>query len=90
MTATTITATDPADRARLVRNLLALRMVLCVDEMQTGKRDERISELDDELATLGHDMKSTVACAVDGLRRAFLLPRLVGQRRRRRAAAPQD
>ncbi|RYY91600.1 MAG: hypothetical protein EOO24_30985 [Comamonadaceae bacterium] len=85
----TMTATihPPEDRARLVRNLLALRMVLCMDEMETGKRDERIVELEEELASLGHDMKSTVACAADGLRRAFLLPRLINRRRRPLALA---
>ncbi len=72
----------PDDRkARLVRNLLALRTVLCMDQMQTGQSDERISEIDDELAALGHDMTSTAACAMDGLRRSFLLPRLVNRRR---------
>jgi hypothetical protein len=68
--------------ARLVRNLLALRMVLSLDQMQTGRWGERIEEIDQELATLGHDMKSTAACAVDGLRRSFLLPRLVNRRKR--------
>ena len=68
--------------ARLVRNLLALRMVLCLDQMQTGRWSERIEEIDQELATLGHDMKSTADCAVDGLRRSFLLPRLVNRRKR--------
>ena len=67
---------------RLVRNLLALRMVLAMDQMQTGKWDERIDEIDEELATLGHDMKSTAACAAEGLRRTFLLPRLVNRRPR--------
>jgi hypothetical protein len=56
--------------ARLVRNLLALRMVLAMDQMQTGRWSERIEEIDQELATLGHDMKSTAACAADGLRRS--------------------
>ncbi len=69
---------------RLVRNLLALRMVLAMDQMQTGRWDERIEEIDEELATLGHDMKSTAACAADGLRRTFLLPRLVNRRARLR------
>jgi len=68
--------------ARLVRNLMALRMVLAMDQMQTGKWGDRIEELDDELATLGHDMKSTAACAADGLRRTFLLPRLINRRSR--------
>src|SRR6478752_4390668 len=65
--------------ARLVRNLLALRMVLSMDQMRTGKWSERIEEIDQELAILGHDMKSTAACAADGLRRAFMLPRLVSR-----------
>jgi len=68
--------------ARLVRNLLALRLVLAMDQMQTGRCSERIAELDEELASLGHDMKSTAACAADGLRRTFLLPRLVSRRTR--------
>lgn len=85
----TATASFPEDRARLVRNLLALRMVLSVDQMQTGKWDSRIDELDDELASLGHDMQSTVARATEGLRRAFLLPRLVNRHPRRREALPQ-
>ena len=80
--------------ARLVRNLLALRMVLSLDQMQTWRWDERIEEIDQELATLGHDMKSTAACAVDGLRRSFLLPRLVNRRKRAghrpSRATPQD
>ena len=81
----------PDDRnARLVRNLLALRTVLSMDQMQTGRWTERIEEIDEELATLGHDMKSTAACAVEGLRRSFLLPRLVGRRSRHRRAAPRD
>jgi hypothetical protein len=82
---TEVTAqTHPEDRkARLVRNLLALRMVLAMDQMQTGRWSDRIEEIDQELATLGHDMKSTAACAADGLRRTFLLPRLVNRSRRR-------
>jgi hypothetical protein len=73
----------PDDRnERLVRNLLALRMVLAMDQMQTGRWGDRIEELDEELATLGHDMKSTAASAADGLRRSFLLPRLVNRRKR--------
>ena len=68
--------------ARLVRNLLALRMVLAMDQMQTGRWSDRIEEIDQELANLGHDMKSTAACAADGLRRTFLLPRLVSRRKR--------
>jgi hypothetical protein len=73
----------PEDRdARLVRNLLALRTVLAMDQMQTGRWSERIEELDQELASLGHDMKSTAASAADGLRRSFLLPRLVNRRKR--------
>lgn len=74
--------TFPEDRnARLVRNLLALRMVLAMDQMQTGRWADRIAELDEELATLGHDMKSTAATASDSLRRTFLLPRLVKRRK---------
>lgn len=69
-------------QARLVRNLLALRTVLAMDQMQTGRWTDRIEEIDEELATLGHDMKSTAACAVEGLRRSFLLPRLVNRRSR--------
>ena len=69
-------------KARLVRNLLALRMVLAMDQMQTGRWSDRIEEIDQELATLGHDMKSTAACAAEGLRRTFLLPRLVNRRNR--------
>jgi hypothetical protein len=69
-------------KERLVRNLLALRMVLAMDQMQTGRWSERIEELDQELAALGHDMKSTAASAADGLRRSFLLPRLVNRRKR--------
>jgi hypothetical protein len=73
----------PDDRnARLVRNLLALRTVLCMDQMQTGRWSERIEELDQELAALGHDMKSTAATATESLRRTFLLPRLVKRRKR--------
>jgi len=73
----------PDDRkARLVRNLLALRTVLAMDQMQTGRWSDRIEELDQELASLGHDMKSTAASAADGLRRSFLLPRLVNRRKR--------
>ncbi|MBC5785531.1 hypothetical protein H8N03_21505 [Ramlibacter sp. USB13] len=68
--------------ARLVRNLLALRMVLAMDQMQTGRWSERIEELDQELASLGHDMKSTAASASESLRRTFLLPRLVNRRKR--------
>jgi hypothetical protein len=77
--------------ARLVRNLLALRMVLAMDQMQTGRWSDRIEEIDQELATLGHDMKSTAACAAEGLRRTFLLPRLVSRRNRHthRNRAPQ-
>lgn len=71
-------------KARLVRNLLALRTVLALEQMQTGRWSDRIEEIDEELAALGHDMKSTAACAADGLRRMFLLPRLV--KRRSRAA----
>ena len=73
----------PEDRKnRLVRNLLALRAVLAMDQMQTGRWAERIEELDEELAALGHDMKSTAASATESLRRTFLLPRLVNRRKR--------
>lgn len=78
----TASASTEDRNARLVRNLLALRMVLSMDQMQTGRWSERIEELDEELATLGHDMKSTAACAAEGLRRTFLLPRLVNRSRR--------
>ena len=67
--------------ARLVRNLLALRRVLAMEQMQTGRGSDRIEELDQELATLGHDMKSTAASATESLRRTFLLPRLVKRRK---------
>ena len=79
--------------ARLVRNLLALRMVLAMEQMETGRWSDRIEEIDEELATLGHDMKSTAACAAEGLRRTFLLPRLVNRRKRsahRARAGSQD
>jgi hypothetical protein len=69
-------------QARLVRNLLAMRMVLAMDQMQTGRWSERIEEIDEELRRLGHDMKSTAAAATDHLRRTFLLPRLVSRRKR--------
>jgi hypothetical protein len=76
-------ASNLEDRnARMVRNLLALRLVLAMEQMQTGRWSERIAELDEELASLGHDMKSTAACAADGLRRTYLLPRLVSRRKR--------
>lgn len=71
-------------KARLVRNLLALRMVLAMDQMKTGKRDDRIDEIDRELARLGHDMKSTAARAAEDLRRSFLLARLARRRVRPR------
>ncbi len=75
--------TSPEERnARLARNLLALRTVLAMDQMQTGRWSDRIEELDQELATLGHDMKSTAASATESLRRTFLLPRLVNRKRR--------
>ena len=77
-----MTANVPEDNARLVRNLLALRMVLSMEQMETGRWSERIEEIDEELANLGHDMKSTAACAAEGLRRTFLLPRLVSRRSR--------
>lgn len=79
----------PEDRnARLVRNLLALRMVLAMDQMQTGRWADRIEEIDQELATLGHDMKSTAASATESLRRTFLLPRLVNRRKRATHRSP--
>jgi transposase len=71
--------------ARLVRNLLALRTVLSMDQMQTGRWGDRIEEIDQELASLGHDMKSTAACAAEGLRRSFLLPRLMNRRTHHRS-----
>ena len=74
-------ASSEQRNARLVRNLLALRRVLAMEQMQTGRGSDRIEELDQELATLGHDMKSTVASATESLRRTFLLPRLVKRRR---------
>lgn len=76
-------ATASDDRqARLVRNLLAMRMVLTLDQLQTGRWSERIEEIDEELQRLGHDMKSTAACASENLRRTVLLPRLVNRRKR--------
>ena len=76
-------SSDPeARQARLVRNLLALRMVLAMDQMRTGRWSDRIEEIDEELASLGHDMKSTAATATESLRRTFLLPRLVNRRKR--------
>lgn len=86
----TITRPAPEEHnARLVRNLLALRMVLAMEQMATGRWSDRIEEIDQELASLGHDMKSTAACAAEGLRRTFLLPRLVERRNRtRRARGP--
>jgi hypothetical protein len=84
-----IEAASPEERkARLVRNLLALRMVLEMDQMQSGRWSDRIAELDEELAALGHDMKSTVAAASESLRRTFLLPRLVNRRKRAGHRAP--
>jgi hypothetical protein len=81
-TVTPATPTPNDERnARLVRNLLALRMVLAMDQMQTGRWSDRIAEIDEELANLGHDMKSTAATAAEGLRRSVVLPRLVKQRR---------
>jgi hypothetical protein len=79
-----------ARQTRLVRNLLALRLVLAMDQMQTGKGRERIEEIDEELASLGHDMRSTAACAVEAMQRTVLLPRLIQQRNRasQRPAAP--
>ncbi len=74
--------TSDERNARLVRNLLALRMVLAMDQMQTGRWSDRIEELDQELASLGHDMKSTAVLATESLRRTFLLPRLVNRRKR--------
>jgi hypothetical protein len=69
-------------QARLVRNLMALRLVLSMDQMQSGKWGDHIEELDEALAGLGHDMKSTAACAADNMRRTMLLPRLVNRRTR--------
>jgi len=86
----TATVSAPEDRARLVRNLLALRMVLAMDQVQSGKWDPRIDELDDELASLGHDMQSTVARAAEGLRRAVLVSRLLKRAPRRRQPLPQE
>jgi hypothetical protein len=78
-----VTESRPEDRnARLVRNLLALRRVLAMDQMQTGRWSERIEELDQELAILGHDMKSTAASATESLRRSFLVPRVASRRKR--------
>jgi hypothetical protein len=88
------TAIHPEDvQARLVRNLLALRRRLALDQMQTGKWTEHIEEIDEALARLGHDMKSTAASAAEGLLCAVMLPRLVSRkmreaRRRSRQAAP--
>ena len=65
-----------------MRTLLAQRRVLEMDQMQSGRWSDRIDELDEELATLGHDMKSTLATASESLRRTFLLPRLVSRRKR--------
>lgn len=77
----TATALIDEDRdARLVRNLLALRQVLTLDLLQTGRGAERIAEIDEALAGLGHDMKSTAAFAAEGMRRALLVPRLVRRR----------
>jgi hypothetical protein len=58
--------------------------------MKTGRWSDRIEEIDQELATLGHDMRSTAACAAEGLRRTFLLPRLVSRRNRRRMGATES
>ena len=82
-------------KGRLVRNLMALRMVLSIEQMQTGKWMEHIEDIDETLAGLGHDMKSTAACAADSMRRAILLPRLVSGRTRARPrlsprAVPQE
>ena len=82
MTTTTDRKEAEPQQARLVRNLMALRLVLAVDQMQTGKWSEHIEELDEALASLGRDMKSTAACAADSMRRTWLLPRLVRQRTR--------
>ena len=89
------TTHPPEGRDRLVRNLLALRTRLAVEQMQTGQWAEHIAEIDEALAQLGHDMKSTAAAAAEGLRRAFLLPGLVSRRmrarpRRSRQAAPRE
>ena len=82
------TESEEDRNTRLVRNLLALRTVLCMDQMQTGKWGDRIEEIDEELASLGHDMKSTAACATENLRRTFLLPRLVNRRSRAKHRPP--
>lgn len=95
MTASALPPADPdASHARLVRNLLAMRLILSMDQMQTGKWSEHIDDIDENLAALGHDMKSTAACAADGMRRALLLPRMVSRngraaRRRSPLAVPR-
>lgn len=66
---------------RLVRNLLALRLHVEVDQMQSGRWNEDLRAIDETLADLGHDMKSVAARAADAVRRAALLPRLVAGRR---------
>jgi hypothetical protein len=89
-------AIAPEDhQARLVRNLLAMRTVLAMDQMQTGRWSERIEEIDEELRRLGHDMRSTAAAATEHLRRTLLLPRLLNRRKRAAhrpalRAAPRD
>ncbi len=93
MTAATTTLHDEG-QTRLVRNLMALRLVLSMNQMKTGEWGEHIEELDEALAGLGHDMKSTAARAAEGMRRTFVLPRLVSQRtraarRRSRPAVPR-
>jgi len=70
---------------RLVRNLLALRMRVSVEQMQSGKWNDDLRAIDDTLAGLGHDMKSVAARAADAIRRAALVPRLA---RARHAARP--
>ena len=77
-------------KVRLVRNLLAMRMVLSVEQMQTGKWNDHIEDIDEHLHGLGHDMKSIAARAADGLHRSLVLPRLLsGKTATRRRPAPR-
>lgn len=77
-------------KVRLVRNLLAMRMVLSVEQMQTGKWQDHIEDIDEHLHGLGHDMQSIAARAADGLHRARMLPRLLsGKTAARRRPSPQ-
>jgi hypothetical protein len=90
VTASAISPATEEENARLVRNLLALRLILSMDQMQTGKWGEHIEDIDETLAGLGHDMKSTMACAADGMRRSLMLPRLVSRNARaRRRPSPR-